>query len=189
MARACTVCVHPHRVAIEAALVDRSISQKDLGKRHGLNTQALQRHFLKHVRGNSATALAIHREITQGMRAHEHASAIGSQVTALANEAQKDRQHALERGDYKLALRAIDTLLKAFELQARLVLDVERHRASDVANHPVWHDLSGLIMTELDAYPDARDAVMRVIAKRLQIDVPIVVQATPGGTPLPPSPG
>lgn len=86
-------------------------------------------------------------------------------------EASRDRNAALERGDYRLALKAIDTLLKAHELQARLTLEAREGTAHDVANNPEFRAFAAELHRTLAPWPEAMLAVGRMIKARLGLAV------------------
>ncbi len=91
----------------------------------------------------------------------------------LRHEAEKYRATAEANGEVKTALLALDRTTKLLELQSRIVLEQAAGRASDVASHPVWKELSAAIMQALEPYPDAARAVVLAIELRLH----------PGGIP------
>ena len=167
MARRCSVCKHPRSAEIDAALINASVSQASIAKDFHFNLRSLERHLAKHVRGNGSQALAIQRQVNRDLDENGHALAVAGQVQEWVCEAKRDREAALERKDWALALRAIDVAIKAQESQARLTFEARAGRASDLTSNPVFHDLVATITDALELWPDARASVVHALERRL----------------------
>lgn len=136
--RWCSVCAGTIRAEVDNALLDPRTSLTTLAKKVGVTRDTIRRHRDRCFADKAAKALQIQQAVTVTLEA----VSTGSAIEALVAEAQRDRSAALERGDHKLALRAIDTLLRAHELHARLVIEASTARARDVANHPVFQSFA-----------------------------------------------
>ena len=169
---------------------------KQLSKQYGLSASAIGRH--KHHRIASASIVkppsSAMLERTQHAVANMMAGGeIVAEIRALKKRADSLGASAEASGDVRTALLAIRELTRLVELQGRLTLEAQQGRASDVANHPVFHEVTACIMQALEAYPDARRSVNDAIARRLGLVVPVEVQGESlpyptGGLPSPPSP-
>lgn len=112
------------------------------------------------------------------------ASDVVTEVKALRSRADKLCIQAELTQDARTALLAIRELTRLLELQGRLTLDASSGRASDVASHPVWHQVSTDLLNAIAGCPTCTQAVHRVIADRLGVEPDLTVHAeAPGATP------
>lgn len=114
--RTCTVCRHPKRGEIDAALVSQ-VPIRDVSGQFAVTRSALDRHR-KHL----APALLE----AQGAKEEASAENLLDTVRGLAADAHRIRARAEKANDLRTALDAIGKLTKIVELLARL-------RASDAA--------------------------------------------------------
>jgi hypothetical protein len=184
MGRDCSVCVHKDRVKVDSMIVAGKETCAKIAKSIGVSESAIQRHRARHVVGSDKGALAIHRAIGAAIEHGTHASAVARDMTRLYETTMRDWESARERSDWSLAIKVVRELTRMHELQARLVLESRSARASDVANHPIFHDVLGSILSALAPYPEAMRAVQRAVDMRLGIvtaDVhPVTVEGEPG---------
>lgn len=172
----CSVCPRGDAPEINRLLIDPRNSLQSIGKQFGIQPKTLKRHRERHLADKVSKALEIHAKVTEALEV----ASTGSAIDVLIAEAKQDRSRALERGDHRLALRAIDTLLKAHELHARLVIESARGTARDVADHPVfqrWIALQARVLCTA-----CSTATARLASKELGLDVPITVQGTTAST-------
>ena len=101
------------------------------------------------------------------LHTQEHSLAVAGQVAEWVAEAKRDREAALERKDWAIALRAIDVAIKAQESQARLTLEARAGRASDLTSNPAFHELVASVTDALEPWPEARAAVVHALERRL----------------------
>ena len=179
----CSVCDHVDRVKIDNELLNPRISLASIARRVGVMRKTMTSHRDRCLADKASKALEIHRQITVALEA----ASTGSAIDALIMEAKSDRTKALERGDHRLALRAIDTLLKAHELHARLVIEASNAKARDVTNHPLFQAFvakqAAVLCTQCSI------ATAELASRELGLEVPITVHAgvpregPGGGTP------
>lgn len=124
MPRVCTVCTHPDRLEIDAALVARVDSNRRIAARYGVSENAIRRHKAEHLP----------EALVKATEAGELASAedLLCQAQAMHTRALKILEKAEEAGDLRTALQAIREGRGCLELHARMVaaaLELEReHR-------------------------------------------------------------
>jgi hypothetical protein len=177
----CTVCRHPEVNAINGALFHGTKTWKELGKEYAFSHATIGRHKAHILRAatvikapNSHTLAATQQAVGMLVQGQD----LMSEIRALKRKADALGAQAESSHDVRTALLAIRELTRLIELQGRLTLEVNAGRASDVANHPVFHELSALIYTALDPYPEARKAVIAAISARLNLPIPVDVVVT-----------
>lgn len=110
MARTCTVCTHPKREEIDAALVAQ-VPIRDIAGRTGTAKSALDRHR-KHV----SSGLMKAKEAKEEARAES----LLDTIRGLAADAHRIRAKAEDAEDLRTALDAIGKLTKIVELLVKL---------------------------------------------------------------------
>jgi hypothetical protein len=116
MARTCTVCRHPKRAEIDAALI-RSESFRDVAGRFGTSKSALERH--------RTTCLPVHLLKAKDEADVQSASALVKELRELAKKTGLVLSRAMRQKDGELALKAIARLERQLELKARLLGELE----------------------------------------------------------------
>lgn len=115
MGRACTVCSHPARDAIDAALAESS-SKRRIAAHHAISEQAVRRHADRHLP----------RTLRRAVEASEDARA--DDLLGLARRTQQEALEVLEQakadGNLGGVLQAIDRIHKGTALLATLL---DRH--------------------------------------------------------------
>lgn len=115
MARTCTVCTHPKRDEIDAALVAQE-PIRDIAGRTGTTKSALDRH-----RQHVASGLVKAKEAKEKARADSLLDAI----QGLAADAHRIKRKAEKAEDLRAALDAIGKLTKIVELLVKLRSEVK----------------------------------------------------------------
>lgn len=149
MPRTCTVCTHPDRPAIDAALIANE-SLRNIAKRHGVSAAALFRHR-DHLAGALVQAKAA-EDVS-------HADDLLAQVRDLQARALTILDTAEGAGDLKVALAAIREARGCIELFGRLAGELSDGATVNVILSPEWTRLRAVIIGALAPYPDARLAV------------------------------
>jgi hypothetical protein len=168
--RWCSVCARPDVSDINKDILDPVKSLRTLAKVYEVRRETLARHRDRCVSEKVAKALEIRRETAVALEV----SATGSAIDVLIAEARRDRAGALERGDHRLALRSIDTLLKAHELHARLVIEASNASAKDVASNPAFQRFIALQAGRLCC--SCSQATAQLAREHLGLDVPVTVR-------------
>ena len=155
MPRTCTVCAHPDRDAVDAALVAGE-AFRHVAARFGLSTGALQRHRAAHL----PPALARAREAEEALRAET----LLERLRALNRETADVLRQARRAGDHDLRLRALARAEKQLELEARLLGELREGAAVNVLVLPEWAALRAAVLGALAPHPEARLAVAAALA-------------------------
>ena len=180
MRQQCIVCSHPKSDEITFALMHKAKPWKVLAKEYGVANSSLGRHRQHIVASAAIVKPPNSHEIrkTQGsIAALLGGSQVQSDIKGLRARAESLGLQAEATGDVRTALLAVRELTRLVELQSRLTIEAAAGRASDVANHPVWHEVNALILDALAPYPEARHAVIDAVSRRLGLPVPLTVQS------------
>lgn len=154
MTRTCTVCGHPQRAAIDAALVAGG-AYRSIAKQFDLSAAALFRHRGEHLPASLVTA-AGEEATRQALDVLQQLKLINGAALAVLRDAR-----AAQDGD--LALKAIDRIQRQIELQAKLLGDLDERPVVNVLISPEWHALRARIVGTLVSFPEARVALAGVL--------------------------
>lgn len=120
MARACTVCIHPERAAIDAALVGGEPNRR-VAARAGISETSVRRHREKHVPGTLVLAQDAEEETSAG-NLLERVRAAETHARGLARQAQ-------EEGDLRAAVAGLKVVLDALALLDRVAERLAERKA------------------------------------------------------------
>jgi hypothetical protein len=154
MPRVCTVCAHDERHSINVALVQRE-PYRAIARRYGLGRDALARHAREHL----PKLLVKSSRAVEAARADDLLGSIGSMVGRL--EAFLDRAEADEDGPEFRANAAV--WRKQIELLAKIAGELQQEGQTNIYLNPQWVRLVARLVSALEPYPDARDAVLTAI--------------------------
>ncbi len=149
MPRQCTICTHPERDAIDAALIAQQ-SLRDIARQYRVSKDALARH-----REHLAGALVQAKEVEDVT----HADDLLAQVRDLQSRALAILDTAEGAGDLKTALAAIREARGCIELFGRLAGELQEGATVNIVLSPEWTRLRAVIIGALAPFPDARAAV------------------------------
>ena len=156
MPRACTICTHEQREAIDRALVNGD-SFRDIAGRFTVSRSALERHKASHL---PAT-------LTQAAGAAEvaHADDLLAQMEKLQKTTLYILNTAGKAGDLRTALQAVGQARKNLELLARLTgeLQEQQTNVNVLITSPDWLRVRSALLQALEPYPDARLAVLEAL--------------------------
>ena len=159
MGRQCTVCAHKDLEEINKLLLC-SDSYRDLARQFGLSKDALARHKESHI----PTELLKSNDIQEIVKADVLLVQLGEIREKTLSLLDKAEQAADTRvyGAPVAYLREVREQIKLLaELEGRLAAQPQ----ITIVNNPQWVELRTLIITALEPYPDARQAVVHAIHK------------------------
>jgi hypothetical protein len=152
MARSCTVCVHPEKVAIDKAIVAGK-SRAEISTTYKVGDSAVKRHReANHV---SKALIAV-----QARREERGAATVLDQINQLVDKVRVFIDRAEASGDDALTLKGIGELRSTLTLLARLTgeLDERPTTTINVLASPEVAQLATALMIALAPYPQARIA-------------------------------
>ena len=160
MPRVCTVCTHPNRSDIERALVEGGVIRR-ISKTYGVSDAALRRH-----RTHMGEAF---RKAVEA-REEAHGGSVLSRLRELNHRAREILEEAQREGNRRDALAAIRELRGLLELEAELLGEIGRGTtvAISLVESPEWHQLRDILISTLEAFPDAKQAVANAIRRVLK---------------------
>lgn len=154
--RPCTVCQHAEAHPINIAIVQGE-SNRSVARSYGFSEQAVRRHRRQHLPEllvKAKEAVDVH----QALDVVQQLKAINGASLSILKEARDARESGM-------ALRAVDRVHRQIELQARLLGDIKEGPAVDIHLHPEYLKLEAVIISTLENYPDAFDAVHAAIKR------------------------
>ncbi len=157
MPRVCTVCAHQASSAINKALA-ASTPIRNLAESYGLSDQALIRHRDDHLPARIVKAQE-RMDVREAIDVVAQLKAINQASLAVLKDARDQR-------DGDLALKAIDRIQRQIELQAKLLGELDDRPQVNVLIAPEWLELRVQILTALESFPEARQAVIGAISER-----------------------
>ncbi len=150
MPQVCTICRHPEREAINAALIAGD-PFRNIAERTGTSVGALTRHKAEHL----PVTLAKATEAKETALADD----LLAQVKALRNKAISILQKAEEAGDLRTALLGIREARSCVELLLEVEGELNRTPTINILVAPEWVAVRGALLRALAPYPEARTAV------------------------------
>ena len=154
MPRRCTICDHPDRNAIDAALVTNG-PLRGIARTFALSEDALFRHRSDHLPSHLAKAKEA-EETT-------HADSLLGQLLSLNRETFAILKEARDGEDNELALKAIARAEKQIELQAKLLGELQEGTTVNILILPEWARLRSAVIHALTPFPEARMAVLNAL--------------------------
>lgn len=165
MARACTICEHPDRDSIDAALVCCE-SQKVVAERYGVGKDAVRRHRLRHL-SPALAAMQVEREQADKTTALEEIRDIISSMKRILAAAEQE-------GKPTLALSAAAGLGAQIERLAKLTgewRDQQPIVTFNLLSSPEILAALNVVYSELVDHPDVRQRIAaRLQPERLQLE-------------------
>jgi hypothetical protein len=153
--RPCSVCGHPDRDVVDAAIVGRAPFRR-LAVLHGLTETSVRRHASTHLPATLALATAA-AEVGR-------ADVLLAQAEALRTDALELLDEARERGDLRVAVAAIGQARGVLELLARLAGELSDTTVNVVVSAE-WTELRTVVVQTLDPWPEARTALAVALAE------------------------
>jgi len=150
MARQCSICIHPERGAIDAALVE-GVPYRKIVERWGVSSAALSRHLRQHL----VAILAGRDEVA--------ADNLLAQVNDLQRQAQAIKDQAECKGDLKTALSGIRELVRIVELLAKLRGELDTRPVVNLLVSPQWVEVRTVLLDALVPFPQARSAAAQAL--------------------------
>lgn len=151
MPRTCTICTHPERAAIDAALIAGE-PYRNIAERHGVSVGALFRYKTDRL----PAALVQAKEAGEAA----HADDLLAQVRDLQRRTLAILDGAEQAGDRRTALAAIREARGCVELFGRLAGELQQNPTVNIALSGEWQRIRAVILTALHPFPQARGAVV-----------------------------
>ena len=151
MPRACTVCEHPEREAIDRALVGGA-SNRSAASLYDVSEAAVRRHKSNHLPAKLVMAERA-AEIAEADTLLEHVKGLQERAYAILEKAEK-------AGELRTALGAIREARGNLELLAKLLGELDERPVVNLNVSPEWLELRAVIVGALEPHPEALGAVV-----------------------------
>lgn len=152
MGRACTICCHPDREAIESALVNL-VSNRRIATRFSVNEASLRRHKANCIK-ETVQALQEEREVQLAWNVVSEMGWIHDQAHLIYTDARDEKDHAS-------SLRTLSELRKQIELRNEIESRSDESLKSAFLQQ--WATIREIIFAALAPFPDAKLAVARAL--------------------------
>src|SRR5215207_4474006 len=144
MPRACSICSHVHRDAMEDAFIAGQAKRR-IASQHGVSERAVRYHMREHL----PALLALARDAERAARADsllDRMEALQSQTLAILDAPE----------DQRTALAAVAQARRNLELIAEITKELGRAGTTIIlALNPEWLELRGVIIAALEPHPTA----------------------------------
>jgi len=152
--RRCTICEHPQRDEINKALIETQ-NIAEIAKRYGVSYDSLFRHKQRHIPEALAKAQEA-RQIAKADSLLDQVRTLQGKTLAILEEAEKTK-------NYLTALKAIREARGNLELLAKLLGELQEKQIINILVAPEWISLRAVILTALEPYPEAKQALAEAL--------------------------
>jgi hypothetical protein len=163
--RRCTICCHPKRTAIDAALIARDMTLRDLASAFEVGTKSLERHRMNHLPTDAmaaGAAAAVAGDADHGGDLVKTAIRYLGEADALL----LDAKNAQDRTNVARALREARGLLETI---GKLQGTIDTGITLNLAVSPALTEMQSLILAALSSFPEARMAVIHALTSRREV--------------------
>jgi hypothetical protein len=150
MARRCSVCSHPEVFKVNEALIIEGRSNRAVARQFGLHHDAIRRHR-EHI---PEMLLEAH-----GAEQASEADALLAEVRQVRDDLRRLCEKAEENEDYRTAIGGQATLLRYYDLLAKVRKLIDERPQVNQVNVLIAPHVQQLIVNALRPYPEAGWAV------------------------------
>jgi hypothetical protein len=151
MPRACSICGHEHRDAMEDAFIAGQAKRR-IASRHGVSERAVRYHMREHL----PALLALARDAERAARADtllDRLEALQSQTLAILDAPE----------DQRTALAAIAQARRNLELIGEVTRELDRAGTINLELTLEWQEVKAVLVNTLASYPEAQQAVFNAL--------------------------
>ena len=156
MPRACTICSHDERDAIEDAFI-AGTPKRRIATLYRVGEKSVRYHMGEHL----PRLLALARDAERASRA----DSLLDRVEALQSRTLAILEATEETNDHRVALSAIREARSNLELIGEVTKELDRTPTLNLHLNPQWIELRTEIVGALDHHPDAREDVLKAIER------------------------
>src|SRR5687768_2914718 len=151
MPRACSICGHEHRDAMEDAFIAGQAKRR-IASRYGVTERAVRYHMREHL----PALLALARDAERAARADtllDRMEALQSQTLAILDAPE----------DQRTALAAIAQARRNLELIGEIAKELDRTPTINLELSVEWQEVKAVLVNTLASYPEAQQAVFNAL--------------------------
>jgi hypothetical protein len=149
--RACSICSHEHRDAMEDAFIAGQAKRR-IASQHGVSERAVRYHMREHL----PALLALARDAERAARADtllDRMEALQSQTLAILDAPE----------DQRTALAAIAQARRNLELIGEIAKELDRTPTINLELTVEWQEVKAVLVNTLASYPEAQQAVFNAL--------------------------
>jgi hypothetical protein len=149
--RACSICSHEHRDAMEDAFIAGQAKRR-IASQHGVSERAVRYHMREHL----PALLALARDAERAARADsllDRMEALQSQTLAILDAPE----------DQRTALAAIAQARRNLELIGEVTRELDRAGTINLELTVEWQEVKAVLVNTLASYPEAQQAVFNAL--------------------------
>jgi hypothetical protein len=149
--RACSICSHEHRDAMEDAFIAGQAKRR-IASQHGVSERAVRYHMREHL----PALLALARDAERAARADsllDRMEALQSQTLAILDAPE----------DQRTALAAIAQARRNLELIGEVTRELDRAGTINLELTVEWQEVKAVLVNTLASYPEAQQAVFSAL--------------------------
>jgi hypothetical protein len=149
--RACSICSHEHRDAMEDAFIVGQAKRR-IASQHGVSERAVRYHMREHL----PALLALARDAERAARADtllDRMEALQSQTLAILDAPE----------DQRTALAAIAQARRNLELIGEIAKELDRTPTLNLELTVEWQEVRAVLVNTLASYPEAQQAVFKAL--------------------------
>ena len=153
MPRACSICSHEHRDAMEDAFIAGQAKRR-IASQHGVTERAVRYHMREHL----PALLALARDAERAARADsllDRLEALQSQTLAILDASE----------DQRTALATIAQARRNLELIGEIRKELDRTPTLNLELTVEWQEVKAVLVNTLASYPEAQQAVFSALEK------------------------
>ena len=153
MPRACTICSHEHRDAMEELLATRHSTYRGIARKYGVSEDAVSRHVNA---GHVSQLLALAADAERAAQADsllDRIEALHSQTLAILDAPE----------DQRTALAAIAQARRYLELIGEVTKELDRVGTINLELTIEWQEVKAVLVNTLASYPEAQQAVFNAL--------------------------
>ena len=151
MPRACSICGHERRAAMEDAFIAGQAKRR-IASQHGVTERAVRYHMREHL----PALLALARDAERAARADtllDRIEALQSQTLAILDAPE----------DQRTALAAIAQARRNLELIGEVTRELDRAGTINLELTVEWQEVKAVLVNTLASYPEAQQAVFSAL--------------------------
>lgn len=152
----CKVCLRPKKAQIERQIAARDLTMSKAARIVGCHNSTVSRHMRSCVAPHVA-------EIARQQAREKQSIDIIQQLAQSHQTTQHILENALNQGQGRVALKALEVEIKQLELTAKLTGQLNEAPQVNFLLSPTYVQIKQVMMRVLEPYPDVREAMAQAL--------------------------
>ena len=168
--RTCLVCAHPDRAELDRALVNGSIKPAEVARRVGCSPSSVSRHVKNHIVKAIQTSLqkpCANQSATNEVATNEDNADMDliAEVKGLYANTKTILAQLESEPNWKAKKAFYGEARKCLELLGKFLGKIETGTTVNIMLSPVWVQIKTVMISTLEPYPEAKQAVANALIK------------------------